>query len=208
MESMLYLGSACTFPKPCEAAGYPIHNGGEHFRSIARKFGASYPVRTQAEVLVGIHSGYGIHKQRGAMISSLQQYFSAPRPRASTVKTRSSMNAFEDAEGSGISALRVPKQWSRPEAAASESEWLRESLLKWLDDEFCPEPPNAEISERCARVYYRCLLEEQLDVGDILMQMVRDLETFSFRDSFHGAFSSANAAVHLISKRAAASLDL
>jgi hypothetical protein len=44
-------------------------------------------------------------------------------------------------------------------------------------------------------------MEKQMDMGDILMQMVRDLETFSFKESFHGAFSSANAAIALITKR-------
>lgn len=74
-------------------------------------------------------------------------------------------------------------------------------MHQWLDDEYCPEPANEEISRRCAKVYYYCLLEEQVDIGDILMQMVRDLETFSFKESFHGAFSSANAAIELITKR-------
>lgn len=44
-------------------------------------------------------------------------------------------------------------------------------------------------------------MEKQLDMGDILMQMVRELETFSFKESFHGAFSSANAAIDLITKK-------
>lgn len=97
--------------------------------------------------------------------------------------------------------LQVPREWVAPEAAAQEAEWLRGALHRWLDEEFCPEPANEEISRRCAKVYYYCLLEEQLDVGDILMQMVRDLETFSFKVSFHGAFSSANAAIDLITRR-------
>lgn len=82
-----------------------------------------------------------------------------------------------------------------------EAEWLRGALHQWLDDEYCPEAANEEISRRCARVYYYCLMEEQVDIGDILMQMVRDLETFSFKDSFHGPFTSANAAIDLITKR-------
>ncbi|CAI7745963.1 unnamed protein product, partial [Closterium sp. NIES-54] len=47
-------------------------------------------------------------------------------------------------------------------------------------------------------VYYRCLLNQELDIAQILMQMVYDLESFSFKESFHGPFSSANAAVALI----------
>ncbi|CAM6116371.1 unnamed protein product [Calypogeia fissa] len=108
-------------------------------------------------------------------------------------------------EGVYLPDLAVPKAWVAPEVAAQEAEWLRGALQQWLDDEYCPEPANEEISKRCAKVYYYCLLEEQLDVGDILMQMVRDLETFSFKESFHGAFSSANAAIDLITRRMKAS---
>ena len=82
-----------------------------------------------------------------------------------------------------------------------ESEWLKKSLHQWLDDEFCPEPANDEISRRCSKVYYYCLLEKQLDMGEILLQMIRELETFSFKKSFHGAFTSANAAVDIITKK-------
>eukprot|EP00850_Spirogloea_muscicola_P012878 SM000085S23228 [mRNA] locus=s85:209086:209494:+ [translate_table: standard] len=84
---------------------------------------------------------------------------------------------------------------------AQESDWLAGALRQWLDDEFCPEAANVEIAARCARTYRYCLLEDQLDLGDILVQMVRELENFSFRNSFHGAFSSANAAVDLIAQR-------
>lgn len=100
-----------------------------------------------------------------------------------------------------IQDIVIPLDWTSPTAASQESEWLRVTLHKWLDDEFCPEPPNEEISRRCSKVYYYCLMEKQLDVGDILMQMVRELETFSFKESFHGAFSSANAAIDLITKK-------
>ncbi|KAL3700379.1 hypothetical protein R1sor_018401 [Riccia sorocarpa] len=100
-----------------------------------------------------------------------------------------------------LGELRVPQAWVEPEVAARQAEWLRVALHQWLDDEFCPEPANEEISKRCSKVFYYCLLEQQLDVGDILMQMVRGLETLSFKESFHGAFSSANAAIDLITKR-------
>ncbi|KAH7291587.1 hypothetical protein KP509_29G023200 [Ceratopteris richardii] len=97
--------------------------------------------------------------------------------------------------------LLIPFSWTSADIAAQEAEWLRVNLHQWLDDEYCPEPANDEISRRCARVYYYCLLERQRDMGDILMQMVRELETFSFKESFHGAFSSANAAIDLITKK-------
>jgi hypothetical protein len=118
-----------------------------------------------------------------------------------STRTYAASDASSSNEGVYLPDLQVPRKWVSPENAAKEAEWLRGALHQWLDDEFCPEPPNEEISRRCAKVYYYCLLEEQLDVGDILMQMVRDLETFSFKHSFHGAFSSANAAIALITTR-------
>lgn len=53
-----------------------------------------------------------------------------------------------------------------------ESEWLRVALKQWLDDEYCPEPANEDISSRCGKVYYRCLLEGVDDIGDILIEFV------------------------------------
>ncbi|XP_024376270.1 uncharacterized protein [Physcomitrium patens] len=97
--------------------------------------------------------------------------------------------------------LQVPRDWTSPSVAAQEAEWLRGALHQWLDDEYCPEPANEEISKRCSTAYLRCLTEGQVDMGEILMQMVRALESFSFKESFHGVFSSANAAIDLITKR-------
>lgn len=82
-----------------------------------------------------------------------------------------------------------------------ESEWLRVTLHKWLDDEYCPEPTNVEISKIAAQSYYKSLLEKQTDLGDILLKMALELESISYQESFHGAFSSANAAVNLIAQR-------
>ena len=82
-----------------------------------------------------------------------------------------------------------------------ESEWLRVTLHKWLDEEYCPEETNVEISKVAAQSYYRSLLDKQTDLGEILLKMVRELETISYQESFHGAFSSANAAINLIAQR-------
>ncbi|KAL4384769.1 hypothetical protein GQ457_15G022250 [Hibiscus cannabinus] len=82
-----------------------------------------------------------------------------------------------------------------------ESEWLRVTLHKWLDDEDCPEETNVEIRNVAARSFDQSLLEEQTDVGEILLKMARELESISYQESFHGAFSSANAAVSLIIQR-------
>ena len=82
-----------------------------------------------------------------------------------------------------------------------ESEWLKETLHKWLDDEYCPEPANVNISNTAARSYRESLTAKQSDVGEILMKMVGDLQELSYQESFHGAFSAANAAVGLITQR-------
>lgn len=82
-----------------------------------------------------------------------------------------------------------------------ESEWLRVTLHKWLDDEYCPEETNVEISRVAANSYYNCLLQKETELGEILLRMARELESISYKESFHGAFSSANAAVNLIAQR-------
>ena len=82
-----------------------------------------------------------------------------------------------------------------------ESEWLRVTLHKWLDDEYCPEETNVEISKVAAKSYYKSLIEKRTDLGEILLKMARELESISYQESFHGAFSSANAAVNLIAQR-------
>ncbi|XP_039035724.1 uncharacterized protein LOC120172309 [Hibiscus syriacus] len=98
--------------------------------------------------------------------------------------------------------MHLPEDdWLLPSKALEESEWLRVTLHKWLDDEYCPEETNVEISKVAAQSFYQSLLEKQSDVGEILLKMARELESISYRESFHGAFSSANAAVSLIIQR-------
>jgi hypothetical protein len=58
--------------------------------------------------------------------------------------------------------LQVPEAWAEPSVALQEAEWLRGALHQWLDDEYCPEPANVEISQRCSKVYYYCLMEQQV----------------------------------------------
>uniref|UniRef100_A0A5B7CA58 Uncharacterized protein n=1 Tax=Davidia involucrata TaxID=16924 RepID=A0A5B7CA58_DAVIN len=106
----------------------------------------------------------------------------------------------EDPEAQ-VQDLRVPDYWLDPSKALEESEWLRETLHKWLDDEYCPEATNVEISKVAARSYYKSLVEKETDLGEILLKMARELESISYQESFHGAFSSANAAVNLIINR-------
>ncbi|XP_057780117.1 uncharacterized protein LOC130998722 [Salvia miltiorrhiza] len=97
--------------------------------------------------------------------------------------------------------LRVPSHWLEPSRAAEESAWLRSTLQKWLDEEYCPEATNVEISKIAADSLYKSLVEKRSDLGDILLKMAVELESISYQDSFHGAFSSANAAVNLIVQR-------
>ncbi|XP_010556804.1 PREDICTED: uncharacterized protein LOC104826012 [Tarenaya hassleriana] len=107
----------------------------------------------------------------------------------------------EEDPGSPVQDLRVPDEWLLPSRAIEESEWLRGKLQKWLDDEYCPEPTNVEISRVAAESYYRSLMERETDIGVILLKMAQDLTSISYKESFHGAFSSANAAVNLIIER-------
>lgn len=108
----------------------------------------------------------------------------------------------EDEEGDLVQDLRVPSHWLIPSNALQESEWLKVVLHKWLDDEYCVEDTNVEISEVAARSYYESLVvRKEADLGIILLKMARDLESISYQESFHGAFSSANAAIQLISQR-------
>ncbi|XP_030451776.1 uncharacterized protein LOC115673678 [Syzygium oleosum] len=100
-----------------------------------------------------------------------------------------------------VQELRIPDHWLHPPKALEESEWLRVSLHKWLDDEYCPEETNVKISQVAASSYYSSLLEKRTDLGDILLSMARELESISYQESFHGAFSSANAAIDLICRR-------
>ncbi|XP_062087192.1 uncharacterized protein LOC133794020 isoform X1 [Humulus lupulus] len=140
------------------------------------------------------------------------------------------LNSLSPSEGEDLDAqvedLRVPDHWLLPSKAleclivdvlynhhfglphseletlcVKESEWLRITLHKWLDDEYCPEPTNVEISKVASYCYYKCLIERQTDLGEILLKMARELETISYQESFHGAFSSANAAINLIAQR-------
>ncbi|CAN6853277.1 unnamed protein product [Brassica oleracea] len=106
----------------------------------------------------------------------------------------------EDSE-SVVQTLKIPDEWLLPSKAIEESEWLRVTLHKWLDDEYCPEPTNVEISNVAAKSLYTSLLEKETDMGVILLKMAQDLTSISYQESFHGAFTSANAAINLIVER-------
>ncbi|XP_021660538.2 uncharacterized protein LOC110650054 [Hevea brasiliensis] len=114
---------------------------------------------------------------------------------------QSSQEDDKDDPEAQVQDLRVPDNWLLPSKALQESEWLRVTLHKWLDDEYCPEETNVEISKVAAQSYYDSLVGKRTDLGEILLKMARELESISYQESFHGAFSSANAAVNLIAQR-------
>ncbi|CDP03554.1 unnamed protein product [Coffea canephora] len=110
-------------------------------------------------------------------------------------------NIEGDPEEDSVQHLRVPSSWLDPSQALEESEWLRATLHKWLDDEYCPEETNIKISEVASHSFYKSLMEKKTDLGEILLEMAQELGSVSYQESFHGAFSSANAAVDLIIQR-------
>lgn len=143
--------------------------------------GSSQPIRTQID---------------------LRNSHSARRSQSPSNPLRNEQETDEEEDPDAqVQDLTVPEHWLAPSKALEESEWLRVTLHKWLDDEYCPEPTNVEISKIAAQSYYKSLLEKQTDLGDILLKMALDLESISYQESFHGAFSSANAAVNLIAQR-------
>ncbi|KAF5206726.1 Auxin response factor, partial [Thalictrum thalictroides] len=124
-------------------------------------------------------------------------------PSGRTISFSNPQNSIEEeGETQGlVEDPKVPQHWLVPSKALQESEWLRVSLHKWLDDEYCPETTNVDISKLAARSYYESLVAKEADIGNILLKMAKDLESISYQESFHGAFSSANAAVSLIMQR-------
>lgn len=79
-----------------------------------------------------------------------------------------------------------------------EREWLRAALQRWLDEEFLPEPVNADIAERATSVYVRQRLEGENDVGSLVLAIVTEMQSFDFSQSFYGEFAIANAVSDLL----------
>ncbi|NJN32644.1 MAG: hypothetical protein HC824_21175 [Synechococcales cyanobacterium RM1_1_8] len=82
--------------------------------------------------------------------------------------------------------------------ANQEESWLRRSLHQWLDSEYIPEPINAEIAERAAKVFFRQRLEGENDLGSLVMAIVTEMRAFDFSKSFYGEFAVANAVSDLL----------
>ncbi|MGB2923836.1 MAG: hypothetical protein WBB82_00870 [Limnothrix sp.] len=79
-----------------------------------------------------------------------------------------------------------------------EGQWLEQSLHKWLNEEFLPEPANAKIAERAKQIYVRQRLEGENDLGSLVVAIVTEMQAFNFKESFYGEFAVANAVSDLI----------
>lgn len=85
-----------------------------------------------------------------------------------------------------------------PENATQEGEWLKVSLHRWLDNEFIPEPVNADIAARASQVFVRQRMEGQNDVGELVIAILTEMQKFDFSESFYGEFAIANAVSDLL----------
>ncbi|CAH2071831.1 unnamed protein product [Thlaspi arvense] len=150
------------------------------------------------------HFGFPASIRRPSVVSFPLTYapkFRLFKPQKLRSSSQSSTHEGDEDSESVVQALKIPDEWLLPSKAIEESEWLRVTLHKWLDDEYCPEPTNVEISDVAAKSFYTSLSEKETDMGVILLKMAQDLTSISYQESFHGAFTSANAAINLIVER-------
>lgn len=80
----------------------------------------------------------------------------------------------------------------------AEGEWLQTSLVRWLDQEFLPEPANQQIAHRASQIYIRQRMEGENDVGALVIAIVTEMQAFDFRESFYSEFAVANAVSDLL----------
>ncbi|NCO75099.1 MAG: hypothetical protein GW795_01070 [Cyanobacteria bacterium] len=81
-----------------------------------------------------------------------------------------------------------------------EQTWLKESLHKWLNEEFIPEIINETIALRAAQIFIRQRLEGENDLGSLVIAIVMEMQSFDFQKSFYSEFAIANAVSDLILK--------
>ena len=79
-----------------------------------------------------------------------------------------------------------------------EGQWLKQTLHKWLDEEFIPEDINLEIANRASQIFVRQRLEGENDLGSLVIAIVTEMQSFDFTQSFYGEFAIANAVSDLI----------
>ncbi|MBE9212723.1 hypothetical protein IQ247_08465 [Plectonema cf. radiosum LEGE 06105] len=84
---------------------------------------------------------------------------------------------------------------SNPE---QEGKWLQQSLHSFLDEEFIPETINQTIAERAAQIFVRQRMEGENDLGELVLAIVTEMQSFDFSKSFYGEFAIANAVSDLL----------
>ncbi|NJM22025.1 MAG: hypothetical protein HC836_22430 [Richelia sp. RM2_1_2] len=79
-----------------------------------------------------------------------------------------------------------------------EGKWLQQSLHSFLDEEFVPESINQTIAERAAQIFVRQRMEGENDLGELVLAIVTEMQSFDFSKSFYGEFAIANAVSDLL----------
>ncbi|MCY7275445.1 MAG: hypothetical protein LH702_17325, partial [Phormidesmis sp. CAN_BIN44] len=74
-----------------------------------------------------------------------------------------------------------------------EGEWLQQNLHHWLDQEFLPEAVNQTIAQRAAQIYVRQRMEDENDLGSLVLAIISEMQAFDFSQSFYSEFAVANA---------------
>ncbi len=74
-----------------------------------------------------------------------------------------------------------------------EGEWLQQNLHQWLDQEFLPEAVNQTIAQRAAQIYVRQRMEDENDLGSLVLAIISEMQAFDFSQSFYSEFAVANA---------------
>ncbi len=79
-----------------------------------------------------------------------------------------------------------------------EGEWLQQNLHQWLDQEFLPEAVNHTIAQRAAQIYVRQRMEDENDLGALVLAIISEMQAFDFSQSFYSEFAVANAVSDLL----------
>ncbi len=86
-----------------------------------------------------------------------------------------------------------PSQYPR-----QEGEWLRATLLEWLDQEYIPEAVNQQIADRAVQIFVRHRMEGENDLGSLVIAIITEMQAFDFSQSFFSEFAVANAVSDLL----------
>lgn len=79
-----------------------------------------------------------------------------------------------------------------------EGQWLKQSLHRWLDEEFLPEAVNENIAQRASQVFVRQRMEGENDLGSLVIAILTEMQGFDFSRSFYSEFAVANAVSDLL----------